>query len=311
MTMNDQQKTYVEFKAGGPVCAEEFNLMQERICADIQTQIAAAVAELTDIANAGNSEKLAGETPQELLDRFLEKAMQEFPTQTGYRMVIKRLVHGELRLIEHGLKRCPLVDVYELKSFDVVCAHDDDRHVEEVKMFLYHSSERKIRNPDPDAGGPGSITIEETNGPAFKYPLFEYADLLGVTYNDESSLQDFEAEFWEKMFEDPSDALDPEEFCHSPWFERCCREERTVGSLKEKGDADELFLKMIKAKTINPGLTTTDDDGNDGDRTERCPRDVTVAQVDLNTVGLLFQTSETRADGEPPRPLCVAVLLKV
>ena len=305
--MSDEQKTYVEFKAGGIVSADEMNEMQSLICADIKAQVAAAIAALTEVPNAGDSEKLAGETPQELLDRFLEKAMQEFPSHSGYRMAFNRLVHDEPRKIEHNLKTCPLVDVYELKPFPVVCAHDDDKHVEQVRIFLYHSSEKKIRHPEPTPGGPTSITIEETDGEVFSIPLFEFLSLLDVPYDDNSSLQDLEAEFWDKLFEAPSDSFDPDEYCHSPWFERCCREERTVGSLKEKGDADELFVKMKKQKTINPALTTAD--GNLA--TDRCPRDLTVSHLNFDTVSLRFVDPTAGGDRTDTPVLYVVTLLKV
>ena len=305
--MSDEQKTYVEFKAGGIVSADEMNEMQSLICADIKAQVAEAIAALTEVPNAEDSEKLAGETPQELLDRFLEKAMQEFPSHTGHLMAFKRLVHDEPKKIEHNLKVFPLVDVYELKPFPVVCAHDDDKHVEQVRIFLYHSSEKKIRNPNPDDGGPASITIEETDGEVFRIPLFELLDLLDVPYDDGSSLQDLEAEFWDKLFESPSDAFDPDEYCHSPWFERCCREERTVGSLKDKGDADELYATFRPQKTINPALTTGD--GNLA--TDRCPRDLTVSHLDFNTVSLRFVDPTAGGDQTETPALYVVALLKV
>jgi hypothetical protein len=305
--MTDQP--YVKFEPGGLITAESMNEMQARIAADIAARIAAALAALTEVANAGDSDKLGGLTPEELLAQFLEKAMQEFPTQTGYRKLFKRLTANEVNTIEHGLATCPLVDLYELLRFQVVCAHDDDRHVEDVRFYLYHSSERKVRNPRAsETGQPPSITIEETDGPVFKIPLAQMLSLLAVDYNDRTSVQDLEEELWSKMFADPNDDFDPEDRCHSPWFERCCREERSVGSLKDKGDWDELWIKMMPIKTVNLVDTTA----NVPEGTPR-PRDLVVAHLDLNTVALRFAVDEPDQGEEPrvPPVLHLMVLLKV
>lgn len=297
--MPDDDTAYKKFEPGGLITAEAMNAMQSLIRADINAQITAALAELTEIANAGDSDKLGGQTPQELLDQFLEKAMQEFPGHTGYRKLFKRLEHDEPNVIEHGLEMCPLVDVYELLPFRVVCAHDDDKHVENVRLFLYHSSEKKIRGP----GNVGSIEIEETGEPVFRIALAQMLSVLDVDYDDNNSLQDLEEELWSKMFADPNDNFDPDEYCHSPWYERCCREERSVGSLKEKGDWDELWFKMMPVKSINSEPDVSNPDQSHG----RLPRNVFVGHLDLNTVSLRYMAPDSLEE----IPLHVMVLLKV
>jgi hypothetical protein len=302
-------QTYVKFEPGGLITAESMNDMQARIAADIAARIAAALAALTEIANAGDSDKLEGLTVQELLEQFLEKAMQELPKQTGYRKLFKRLPSNEWVTIEHMLATCPLVDVYELLDFQVVCAHDAERVVHRVRFFLYHSSEKKIRHPS----GGGSVTIEEIDGPVYRIPLAQMLSLLAVDYNEKTSVQDLEEELWSKMFSDPNDDFDPEERCHSPWFERCCREERSVGSLKEKGDWDELWIKMMPVKTVH----VRPDEDPDTDDTPR-PSGLTVSHLDLNTVGLRYLRSQGPADDDPDgetdpdlETLRLMVLLKV
>ncbi|MEM9010945.1 MAG: hypothetical protein AAGE18_06945 [Pseudomonadota bacterium] len=318
--MNDQSKTYLQFEPGGLVKAEDFNQLQALICADIGAQITAALEALVSVPNADDSALLGGESAEDLLQRFLRKAMEQFPGQTGYQRRFKRLEHDEFNTIEHGLETCPLVDLYQLLRFRVVCAHDDDRHVEDVLFYLYHSSEKKVRGPGPE---PQTITIEETGEPAFKIPLFDLLSVLEVEYSDETSLQDLEEELWEKMFGDPNDAFDPEDYCHSPWYERCCREERTVGSLKERGDADQLFIKMMPVKSVNP-LAVIPNPGSDDLFQPRNPLtdpprpvDVDVGHLDFNTVGLRYRDllASLRVDeqGNPLEspPLHLMVLLKV
>jgi hypothetical protein len=299
--MPNDDKTYVTFEPGGLITAEAMNAMQSKICADINTQISAALAELTDIANAGDSDKLGGQTTEELLDQFLEKAMQEFPGRTGYRKLFKLLEHDEPKVIEHGLEMCPLVDVYELLPFDVVCAHDKDKHVEKVRLFLYHSSEKKIRGPHGE-DEPVTVEIAKRGEPVFRVAMEQKLSVLEVASDDNHSPQDLEEELWKKMFDDPNDEFDSDEYCHSPWYEHCCREERTVGSLKEKGDWDELWLKMMPVKSINTDAVEADGSQPDW----RHPTGVFVGHLDLNTVSLRYmQTDDT------PETLHVMVLLKV
>ena len=106
------------------------------------------------------------------------------------------------------------------------------------------------------------------------------------------------------MFADPNDNFDPDEYCHSPWYERCCREERSVGSLKEKGDWDELWFKMMPVKSINADAADNGPNQSQG----RLPRNVFVGHLNLNTVSLRYMADAVIEDTPP---LHVMVLLKV
>ena len=313
--MPDDINPYTSFEPGQLITAEVMNEMQNKIRDDIAGQIITALEALTEIENANNSDKLGGETSKDLLDRFLERAMEHIPGQTGYRKLFKVLRLDRPSLIEHKLDACPLVDLYALAPFDAVCAVDDDKTArltagnKGVKFYLYHTSEKKLRHPD--GGSNPSIVIEETDGPIFRIPWSKMLDQLEVEYTPKSSLGDLETEFWTAMFADPNDQFDPDEYCHSPWFERCCREERTVESLKEKGDWDELWLKMIPRKTVNlafrPGVAEQ----------RVMPLPVNAAHLSLDTVGLAYLTDDLSAGldagAEPNQPerICLMVLLKV
>ncbi len=298
--MLEDQKPFTVFEPGQLITAEAMNAMQAMMRAEIGSQISKALEALTEIDKAKDSDALGGDSPEDLLKKFLEKAMQQFPSHTGYMKLFKVLEFDERNLIEHELKLCPLVDLYELKSFDVVCAHDDDKHNERVRFFLYHTSEKKIRNDDV------TIEIETTGEPPFSIPLSELLDYLNVEYTDESSLGDLETEFWKAMFAPPNDAFDPADYCHSPWFERCCREERTVGSIKAKGDWDDLKVKIQPCKTVNPPADTP---GNDS---VRLPRGILVEHHDFDRLSLTLKEAIIGPDGDEARlPLCVMALLKV
>ena len=159
-----------------------------------------------------------------------------------------------------------------------------------------------------EGGDNESIVIEETDGPIFRTPWSKMLDMLEVEYTASSSLGDLETEFWTAMFSDPNDQFDPDDYCHSPWFERCCREERTVESLKEKGDWDELWLKMIPRKTVNLAFQP----GADEQRVMPLP--VNAGHLSHDTVGLAYLSEDlggANADIQRPDEICLMVLLKV
>ncbi|MBW4710447.1 hypothetical protein KX928_21870 [Roseobacter sp. YSTF-M11] len=297
--MLDEEEPFTTFEPGQLITAESMNAMQSKMRAEIAKKIAEALAALTEIDKAKDSDALEGSSAEDLLAKFLEQAMQQFPTHTGYRKLFKVLEFDERNLIDHQLKLCPLVDLYELKSFEVICAHDDDKHREEVRFFLYHTSEKKLRHDDV------TVEIEATGETPFRIPLAELLDYLDVEYTDDSSLGDLETELWTAMFAAPNDSFDPADYCHSPWYERCCREERTVGSLKAKGDWDELWLKMRPCKTVNPPA--------DRDEAEsvRLPRGILVEHHDFDQLSLTLKEPIFGPNGDEARPMCVMVLLKV
>ncbi|MEM9549867.1 MAG: hypothetical protein AAGA05_01760 [Pseudomonadota bacterium] len=296
---------FTTFEPGQLITAEAMNAMQGKMRAEIHTQIAEALAALTEIDLSKDSEALEGYSAQDLLAKFLEQAMQQFPGHTGYRKLFKVLEFDEPNLIEHELKLCPLVDLYELKDFDVICADDDDKRRGTARFFLYHTSEKRISMETSD--GTVTVDIEVRGETPFCTPMSEVLDYLGVEHTDDTSLGDLETELWKALFAAPNDQFDPSDYCHSPWYERCCREERTVGSLKAKGDWDDLKLKMVPCKTVNPAPVETDVAS-----AERRPANILVEHNDFDRVTLTLRERAVGPDGNrEDRPVCLMVLLKV
>lgn len=289
--MSEECTEFVKVAPSDQITAELFNNMQLLICESINEKVASGVASVTDVENAENAEKLGGKTAEELCREFLEKALQAIPERTGYLKVFKRLKIEEVSVIEHNLKVCPEVDVYALNPFEVVCAVDEDKSEAEVLFFLYHTSEKKIRSP----AGTDAVEIENGDLPVqFKISLAEVLEMFDVPFTNDSSVGDLETELWKAMFAAPNDDFDMDDYCHSPWFERCCREERTVESLKKKGDWDDLWLKMVPRKTINWS----------DDQSERpYPIDLNVVHFNMNTVGLLWKPGSDASNTGPGNDL--------
>jgi hypothetical protein len=302
--MSQDLRTVVTFEPGQLITAESMNAMQDKILAAIEAQIAAAIKALAEVPGAEDAQKLGGATAEELLDRFMERAMQEIPSRTGYRKLFKVLEVGKINLVRHELAAHPLVDLYELMPFEVICAHDELREVHEVRFYLYHSSERRIRTTVENQPDPISVVIEDDD-PPFRIAMSALLDLFDVPYTEKSSLGDLETELWKAMFADPNDEVDAEQLCHSPWYERCCREERRVSDLKERGEWDDLWLKVKPQKTDN--LMSSN-----GGRERPSPYNVRVDHRDLDNLTLTFTHGRVRDEDQlPDQTLFAMVLLKV
>ena len=310
--MENLTNPYIKRSPGDLVSAEDWNDVQRLIREDIGRQIKDAVAKLNSIPNAENSQKFENKTADQLTKEILEKARQEIPSRTGYQRLFKILKKDEQKIIKHGLAADPLVDVYALDTFNVLCSEGEQKSEEVVTFYLYHSSERRLKPlPGAPAGTP-SVEIEPTGGTPFRIAFADLLSLYKVDYTNGSTLDDLETEFWQAFLKDPNDDFDDDDYCHSPWFDRCCGDRRTVADLKSRGDWDELWFKMKPRKTINfvgSAAHTV------------VPANIEVVHFDFNTIGMTYLTGSSLAfrsgvEGEAnaaaqPDKLRVMVLLKV
>ena len=239
---------YVPANPGDLITAEMWNQMQSKIRADITTTVEREIDEIHDIDHAGDAAKLDGKTPRDLADEIVERALREMREKSGYRRIHTVLKAGALRTIEHKLGLAPLVDLYRLEYFPVVYREDDQTYLSWATFYLRHSSEARIRFSPPAPARAVSVELEGPSGPAFKLKLSDLLERYRVQYDDDSSLDDLETELWQAFLASPNEGFDDDQYGHSPWFERCCKEKTTVRQLKRAGDWDELWLQMMPVK---------------------------------------------------------------
>ncbi len=316
--MATQPTPYVPRDPGDLITAGDWNEVQVDVKKDIADQVKTAVDQIkkVKVEQAGDADTLGGKTPQQIEDEITNRIFEKLPARTGYRMLFKRLKTQEEKVIKHGLKAFPLVDVYQLDYFKVVCAKGETKEEEtpaQVNFYLYHTSERRIRVP----GTPTvTVDIEPPDTQPYRIPFADMLALYKVSYTDTTTLDDLETDFWTAFFADPNDQFDPDQYCHSPWFEKCCGEQRSVKQLKDRGDWDDIWLKMEPTKTAiylkpkPPEITGT-------------PGALSLIQVahhDFDTLGLTLledPTYPTVPASDPPLPevskreLKIMVLLKV
>lgn len=280
---------YVQTSDGDLITANLFNGVQSTIRQDIADQIKQAIGGIKTVDQAGDSAKLGGKTPKELEEAILQRVLSEIPKHRDHRMIFKRLTKDQEKVIEHNFYRCPLIDIYQLDYFPVICAtgeSKDDRHDAYVNFYLYHSSENRFKSvATPSAG---TFEIEPTDGRRrpFRIPFTQMLQMYNVPYTDSSSLEDLETEFWKKLFEDPNDEFDEDQYCHSPWFEKCCGEQRTVGTLKSRGNWNDIMFQMRPRKMARFPQTSTADELATLDGLPTARADVMAMHFDFNSIGL-------------------------
>ena len=312
--MPEPYEPFIKANPGDLISDELWNDMQREVRKGIEERVEQALENVEKAASADSaleSERIGGKTYEELKQDILDAVLQIIPTNTGYRRLYKVLNIGEQSVIEHGLKQCPLVDIYQLDYFQVACAEDDDKFAKYVTFYLYHSSEKKIKFKDSETGNFVTVEIEPKNGHPYKILLSDLLERLEVSYKPTTSLGDLETELWKKFFADPNDEFEDDQYCHSPWFERCCREEKSVQQLKASGDWNDLWFQVRPRKTINYPVGKVGESG-----TTPAPTQLQVEHFDFDTLGLTLLQ-------EPPLPvppgvkdisteeLKVMVLLKV
>lgn len=280
---------YVNTQPGDLITANLFNGLQSTIRQDIADQVKKAIDALKTVDNSGDSAKLGGKTPKELEDEIIQKALAEIPKRTGYRMLFRLLRTGRETVIEHKLKACPLVDLYQLDYFPVICAtgdSKDDRRDAYVNFYLYHSSENKFTSL-ADVTPKPSFEIESTDSQrhAYRIRFSELLDLYHVAYTDTSTLEEIETEFW-KVFFDPNEEFDEDQYCHSPWFEKCCGEQRSVAALKARGNWDDILFQMRPRKVAHFPKIPTDAPLANPVTIPTAQADVQVVHFDFNSIGL-------------------------
>ncbi len=298
---------YLEAKPGDLITAENWNEIQKRIHQDVVDTTQKAVSGVTDVNHAKDSDTLDGKTAKQLADEIVTRAVQEVHLQSGYRQIFTVLTYDPgkqaqdqaYHVIDHKLALEPLVDLYRLDYFPVVYRRDEQTFSGWATFYLFHTSEKKIRFIGGSDGKTSlSIEIQPTNGPAYKIAWKTLLDRYKVAYDDDKSLSDLVTDFWSAFLADPNTGFDEDQYGHSPWFERCCCDNRTVRDLKRSGEWDDIWFKMVperissfppmpQAATISPAGTPQ---GLPVDRVLGAPTLVQVTHFDFDTLGLRMLT---------------------
>ena len=236
---------------GDLITANLFNGLQDKIKNDTADQIKTAIHGITNVPHSDDAEKFGGKSPDDVEKTIIDQVLAKLAKKTGYRLVFKRLQPNEWDTVTHDLGSFPLVDAYQLDYFNVVCADGDDKENKFVNFYLYHSTETELKST---VAAVKKVFIEKSDGSefVFKIRFEEVLKWFEIPYsNNSQSISDLIAEFWQQLFKKPSDRFDVDQYCNSPWFEKCCGDNRSIGLLKQRDDWDELWFQMRARKTVN------------------------------------------------------------
>jgi hypothetical protein len=179
--------------------------------------------------------------------------------------IFKRLRRGHLETVPHERYGFPLVDVYELASFDAVTSADERSDVSSVQFYVYHQTDATARATDRH-GNVTNVSVE-TRDDRWHIPFEQALRMAGVDYNDDTHLGDVVVDFWSALFASPSDGFDETSYGVSPWLERNVGDRRTVGSMRPGtagGEWDDLKLRFRPRKTLNWPATGSGGAGEPG-----------------------------------------------
>jgi hypothetical protein len=295
---------YIPHNPGDLITADDWVLLQTRIQADIAKQVGDAVDSITHVANADDTTKLGGYTFDQLAQQILEYVERQLPKRTGYLSVFRKLLVDKESVIDHKLGAWPLVTVFQLDYFQVVAAEDEHVFSTLATFYLHHKSEAKIRFRPENQPNVDLVSIQiDPEGHPYHIPWKHMLELYGVAMPDDATLDEVESEFWEKLGAAPNDKFDDDQYFHSPWFDRCCGERRTIKQLSK--DIDDIYFEMRPRLTVNYT-------GNA--QKPAAPTKLQVVQYDLQSTGLKLlenPTVPTVPAGWPTDHVKVLVLLKV
>jgi hypothetical protein len=316
--MSTQPDPY-HVEPGDLITAQLFNGLQDKIKKDTSAEIEKAIKAVHKVDESGDADKLGGKTLDEIEEEILKRALAEIPKRTGYKRIFKRLEPNKPEVVKHDLYAFPLVDAYQLDYFEVVCGDDQDKEARFVNFYLYHSDETELRITEGSTKRKLFIESAEEGQLVFKIKWTDMLKDLGVTYTQSQSIGDVVSEFWEVLFQDPNDKFSADQYCNSPWFEKCCGENRSMQQIEQRDNIDQLRFQMRARKSVNlpyPSITTP------ANAPSEFPNNLEVVHLDFNNIGVKllgepFYAAKTVTNGLPGpndiniHELKIMLLLKV
>ena len=150
----------------------------------------------SNIPHADDASQLDGTSKSDLIKQIVAQAVAEVRANSGHMQLFKVLKVGKEKVIKHNLHLCPLVDLYQLDYFPVVCYEDNQTYGTWTTFYLHHASEKRLRLEKKD-GPVVFLEIQPTDPPIFRIRFSDLLERYKVKYTDDTSLSDVENDFWE------------------------------------------------------------------------------------------------------------------
>lgn len=260
MSHHTGYEPYIKRSPGALITAEEWNEMQQRVKADLADNAKADAHRheqlLEQIAEV-DAARFGGKTPEEWIDELDERYIRRDDLQTVgayrryFKQVDKELAGGiiEPAVIEHNLRRFPIVEVCELAqlfSEDPLAGEDDPLFDwQRIKFLVYYAGRR-----DPVAEW---LRTESVDWYYWGDPLGLWLDQFGVQSAPTQAFDDLLNDMWGHMF-DPGleqDAFERDSYGHTPYLQRWIDEDRSVEELIKGGQWDDLYI-ALRPQLLSP-----------------------------------------------------------
>jgi hypothetical protein len=249
--MQDEMSPYKPAEPGEVLTAEKWNRMQVCIKEDVRATSRAAAEAIERVAEAGNAETLDGRSAAELTEDIARNVLDQVRDRRGYLEVFRVLQVGEESVIEHELGAFPLVDVYQLDYFPVVCCEDKEEYPAWTTFYTCQGADERTQRYAGAGGAKRRLEIQPRDAPRWGVPFLEFMERYKVPFEPDLSLEAMESKVWEAFFQSPNEEFHDNQICHSPWFDKCCREGKTMRDLKRSGDLEGLVVQFRPCRTIN------------------------------------------------------------
>lgn len=308
--MPDTSNVYVEVHPGDLISAGLFNGMQQQIKEDIQKKVEAAKREVieTGVKRADNADKfdnMSSKDWKDVLDQRYAQIVHDHEGTANYRRYFRRMdTEQELLILEHGLHRFPLVDVYKLEPIVVPAdlrptpaSGTRENTPLETPFFLYYGHGeldllqqatlfRNRRLPRRSLGTPWELLLTE----------------VGVQYEDDDSLNDVINDFLDAFFRLP--ATDEMDHHVSRWIDEH-RDNRTIADLKRRDEWNDIRWVVLPRKLIVGQALIRNNDNQPDSQT------VGIEVIDLSYDALAIQLPADRLGQQANnRPLDLMILLR-
>lgn len=244
--MQNQTTPYITRNPGDLLAAGDWNQLQLDIKDDIQAAKEAAKEEIREegVNLAGNSEKFDNKSSTEWVSQLDERYAQKIHDHeeiAGYRRYIKRFTEDDdVVLLDHGLGRFPLVDVYELKELigltndKKILTECPELGLDTCKLFVYYGHREAERY-----GLMGNIHRKKIK---IGVPLEIFLTELSVDYEDDDTLGDVLNDMLDAFMEDPNDEIT---HCRSDWIEESVKDRRKVEELKQADEWPDIKVALL------------------------------------------------------------------
>ena len=226
---------YIERHPGDLVTAEDWNDLQAKIQADMKKEIDDAKNDVTKkgVSRADNADKFDNKSAKNWTDDLDQRYAPKVHDHEGlanYRRYFRKLDPDEtFVLLEHGLGRMPLVDVYQLLPIEVTLAAPAPPT--NTKFLLYYGHEELDLLQ-------GVVTGKRVPRRGLGTSWERFLQEFKVKYEDDDSLRDVINDFLEAFFNLPiASEMDHQQ---SDRIKDYVNRDRTVADLKKRDEWDDI-----------------------------------------------------------------------